>query len=827
MRRLPLLCAVLVALVLAAVCVRLWRVNTSIVEFLPAGDDRELFAVSKALANSGLTRRMVISLGPAPGLDGADPEVRREVAGAAEKLAAGLARSPRVASVRRDVTQDAERALFEIYFPRRYHFWSKAPEREIPEALSDANLGRAAEALKEALGGPEGPLARRLAPEDPLQRFRAFLRGLEAARPSGVESALGQLFSKEGHALLFVDLADSPFDGERQRELLDALDELRSELPRVGGEPLVLETSGVNRFALAGEEVAKRDLNRITVLSLGGLLLLFGGLMRRPGRLLFTFTPLAGGVLVAMATSLVLFGELHVLALAFGSALLGVAIDYPVHLVHHHDLGASGESPDATRRSVLPSLLLASGTTTAGLVGLGLAGFPGFREMAVFACAGIVGAFATTLVLSSALGPGGGASEPQRRAAVRLSRWFEGARGRWGVAWGVLVGLVGAGALGLTRVRFRDDLSALNVPTPELLAEDARVRARLGESDGGRLVVALGQDLETALERSERAGRALDGLVAEGALGGYQSVEPWLRSAKLQQRNVAALRSVPRVAERTLRALEEAGFVPELFEPFTKELAALTAGTSRSVQPLTWSDLRGGPLEAIVAPFLVEDVPLEERNEKVSEPSTALVTRLRDVRRPEDVARVLEDLEGVHYFDQRAALDALYRDGRRQSVRLLGVAALLIAVVAGLRYRSVRQAAGVVLPSWCGGALTLGLLSLAGVELNLLHMVGLLLVLGMGIDYGIFLVDAERTRATPAALLGIALACCSTLLSFGLLAISTMPALRALGQTVAVGVCANVLLAPLFSIALGRSGRGAGEPGEVLREASRERVEAP
>src|SRR5690606_27032989 len=240
--------------------------------------------------------------------------------------------------------------------------------------------------------------------------FRSFLARLDERRPGALEVVDGHFFSRDGHAILFLELADSAFDGGRQRELLAHVDRAVASVPPVGGRPVVVEASGVNRFAVSTEAMLRADLERISLLSITGLLLLFGVLFRRPGRLLLLFVPLGFGMLTAMAGSLLLFGELHALTLAFGSALLGVAVDYPMHLTVHHDLADSGEAPRTTLARVRPSLVMAGGTTIAGLLGLGAVGYPGMREMAIFACLGIGGALIATLGLVPWLARGGAGS---------------------------------------------------------------------------------------------------------------------------------------------------------------------------------------------------------------------------------------------------------------------------------------------------------------------------------------------------------------------------------------------------------------------------------
>ena len=110
--------------------------------------------------------------------------------------------------------------------------------------------------------------------------------------------------------------------------------------------------------------------------------------------------------------------------------------------------------------------------------------------------------------------------------------------------------------------------------------------------------------------------------------------------------------------------------------------------------------------------------------------------------------------------------------------------------------------------------LELGLFSAAGVELNVLHAVGLVLVTGMGVDYAIFVVDAARARAGfDATLLGLAICCLSTTCTFGMLALSEQPALRAVGLTVGTGVFLSFLCAPLSLLLLGAPAPPAADAG--------------
>jgi predicted exporter len=98
--------------------------------------------------------------------------------------------------------------------------------------------------------------------------------------------------------------------------------------------------------------------------------------------------------------------------------------------------------------------------------------------------------------------------------------------------------------------------------------------------------------------------------------------------------------------------------------------------------------------------------------------------------------------------------------------------------------------------------LALAVTALTGAPVTLFTLMALILLLGFGIDYTVFL--GEGGRQEPSALLGVLLASASTLISYGLMGFSHTPALRGFGIALAAGVLGTTLLS---FIAL----RGAGE----------------
>ena len=123
---------------------------------------------------------------------------------------------------------------------------------------------------------------------------------------------------------------------------------------------------------------------------------------------------------------------------------------------------------------------------------------------------------------------------------------------------------------------------------------------------------------------------------------------------------------------------------------------------------------------------------------------------------------------------------------------VLGFAAIFALL--GVRYRSVRKTLIALGPALLACVTTVGALVLVGASLTILHVMSLLLVVSMGVDFGIFFVDtAESLEESARTMVSIITAAITTILSFGLLGLSASPGLAAIGITVTLGVSFSLL----------------------------------
>ena len=749
------------------------QVSTDITHFLPDSDDQRFAEISRQLTHSELTRTMILSLGT--------PESSEAVVAMGE-LSEALQRDPEIVRLRFGPAEGFAEAAYGLLFAHRYQLAFAEPETQWPALTSKTGIAAAALALKQQLTSPAALLVKRLAGADPFLIFPGILDRLSAANAGDLKVVAGHFVTPDGrHAVLFLETRHSPFDGAAQRPLLDDIQRAFGIVNHAHGGRLTLEQSGLNRFAVASEKLIRSDIDRISVLSTLALIVLFLLLFRSLRILLLSFLPLLFGMAAGLAASAALLGEIHGLTLAFGSTLIGVCVDYPIHFLNHHSLFPAPNGPRGTRRRIAWALVLGALTTLAGFVGLALTSFPGMRELAVFASAGILAALGATYWLLPALSAQVPPCVPLHQAFARgAGRVLEILGRRRAPLVALLLIVLALCAVGLPRVRWSDDLSALNRIDPAMRAEDEQVRALVSRMDSGRLVIAVAPDDARALEIDDQVAAALVQAQAAGELQGFGSVHTLVPSAALQARNVTAMRADGALPQQVAAGFTAAGFRPEAFAAFAADLARPPPSA------LTLAEVLQSPLGDLVRPLRAQ-----------LGPEVGLLTLVRGVNAPAALDRRLSTIAGAYYFDQEEFLARTYGRYRRRTLEVVtGGIAVMFAIVF-LKYRRLRLMAAAGLPALLAAAATLAVLGLLGVVTSLLHVMSLLFVLSAGEDYAVFLIESAQDRAyLGASAVSIALCCFATVLGFGLLGLSQMPALRAVGLTTGIGVVIALLLAP-------------------------------
>jgi predicted exporter len=491
--------------------------------------------------------------------------------------------------------------------------------------------------------------------------------------------------------------------------------------------------------------------------------------------------PLASAGVAGLAAVGGFFGAAHGITLAFGFTLIGVAQDYPIHLFSHQHPGAP---PVHTARSVWPTLATGVASTCIAYLAFLTSGVIGLAQLACFTITGLAVASLTTRYLLPRLLETSSRDYGDSRVLEKLNSRFDALPHP--KIFGIALAAICVAVIAFVPGTFwQNDLGKLTpIPKP-LLERDAALRSELGAPDIRYLLAISGNSAEEVLRRAETLDVKLAELTRSGAIAGYDEPARYLPSIQTQERRRAKLPEPQTLRGSLTQALQGLSFRADAFDPFLADVEK-----ARHLDPLAPASLANTPLALRVGGMLLR------RGEKW----TGLVTFI-GVKQPAALEKLAATApDRLRLLDLKQASEDLVARQRQHILWSLGIAAVLLIAVVLIALRSISRARRVLLPMALTTLLILAVLHGSGVSLNLFHLIALVLAAGLGLDYALFFEHASHDPVEQRRTLHAVIVCSvSTLLVFVVLAFSTLPVLRAIGVTVALGVVANFVLALLFT----------------------------
>ena len=322
-----------------------------------------------------------------------------------------------------------------------------------------------------------------------------------------------------------------------------------------------------------------------------------------------------------------------------------------------------------------------------------------------------------------------------------------------------------------------DDIRLLQTSPASLLQQERALHQTLGINSSSRFLLVSADTLEQCLQKEEQIVNSLEGLRDEAIIGGYQALSASLPSQQRQHENVELVRQL---YQQQLGSFYDSIKVSSATQ--ADALAVFEQSVELRLSPTVWqqqiSSTSGQNL------LVVHDDSMAATAIRFSgELDSSAVTRLQ---------ALADSMPGVFYIDEIQNLSDLLGKYRVQVGSWVLLAYLVVLVALLLRYKS--QVWRVLAPPFLASVLTLAILLQFEAGINLFHLLALILVLGIGLDMGIFMAETGETAYTW---LAVSLSALTSLLAFGLLALSATPVLHHFGITVAIGLSLVWLMAPL------------------------------
>ena len=782
--------------VLGAVAFSRMPLKTDLLDVLPA-DNPRIRSFTAFLGDFGMMDGLVFvveSRDPAPDL----------LVGTVETLGERLAASPLVASVDYNVLRSGSRLVAE-HFPVYLDGQGIAA---LSRRLSPDGIRRQIARNREALLSPlSSPLESELIGRDPLNLREIVGASLLRRAPAGgLDLSTGYYLDRSRRMALVMarprgNARDMAFVGKLYREAgrISA-----AAVEEAGGTGLVTVglAGGYARASEAASAIWLDMTASFAVSMVVVLLLIYAALRPHPVVLLLFLATLFTALSWTFLLAYLVFGALNIVTSIVAGMLIGIFVDYMllVYIRFEGHLRAEGPGPAAMEKTLggMGKAIVSGAVTTAvAFFSVVVTRFRGLYELGVVAGLGVVLCLLATLLLMTSLLSWVARTRPLLLSAGRPAgygaTWAARAAGEGGrkvVAVFALLFVVSA--FGAARIRFESGVDSLGLKKSAVQAVERKIEERFGRRGEPLFLVARAPDgkaLEADFDALEAAGERWrkTGLVERFTSPALLVPPPGVQEARLA--GVAAEGLADRYPGGTLaailrREMSRQGMVADAsVDAYAGGVAAALA--RRDVVTLDELSRSGDPR----APYF------HNRDRRavaahLSPPggrwSPEALSELRD-----DVSRLGPDftLTGP----------SLIFDEIRATVVTGSLLAILISFAANflvirVHFGTWRRVPLVMLPVVAGTVLTLGAMGILGIRFNFFNISAVAIMFGFGVDYGIYLVQADAeeaagdgTGAVRRVGGGICLCALTTMASCGSLVLTQYRGLASIGSVLSIG----------------------------------------
>ena len=605
------------------------------------------------------------------------------------------------------------------------------------------------------------------------------------------------------NAKLSENVPSMASDGHVIAKMNRVLDSLKLAKPG-----LIVAKSGVPFHSYESSDRAMSEIAWISGVSIVLILLLLLYVFRSSLPIVATLSTIAIAIFTALAFTWYVFGNIHVFTLVFGTSIIGVSIDYAVHFFVHWKAGVQN-----VRSSIIKGLLLGFLTTELSYIALSFAEFSLLRQMAVFSIVGLLSAFLTITLLFHAVFENPSvfktaAESESTNLPTQFPKVFLDAYSKFS-KWGIrlMFALFILALLpGLILLHIHTDIGNFYTMNEEIKASEALTSKLNNLGVAPTYFIVEGNDGIEVLENEEQLTERLANAEKECLVKAYLAVSNIIPSGRFQAGSILDLEKlVFGIKKRWTEILINNEF-PQMLAPNVRNYLTEIGVENHSifVKSLLLShdfidfekidkndrfvdvDLKNDFPQSLS--FLLQMLWIGHIGDKYY--SAVLPLHVFDKF---DAKKIAEGLPGVHVVNKKHNINNALTKISQVSLKLVGFAYVVVFFILIIVYK-FKDAVRIIRAPVLASLFAASIFGYIGIDFNFFAIVGVILTLGIGIDYALFF--KEGCRQNLATSLAIMLSAMTTIISFGSLACSAFVPIKTFGFVVLLGISCCFLLSP-------------------------------
>lgn len=593
------------------------------------------------------------------------------------------------------------------------------------------------------------------------------------------------------HLLLFITPAYPPNNTGKNEKFLNGIDDINDSLSNANSKKIEATYFGATAVSVGNAIQLRKDslyTQGITVIFLILFIGLYFGKKRAPFIILI---PVLFGALFSLAAIYFIKGTISVIALGTGSVVLGVAVNYSLHVFNHYRHTRS--IPDVIKDLTLP-LTVGSFTTIGGFLCLEFVESEMLKDLGFFAAFSLIGASLCSLIFLPHLIAS--KKEQQNHTVVIKESWIDKLSAYHPeynkVIVIVIVLLTGIFFYTAQSVGFESDLTKMNYMPPKLILAEKKLNTINAFSLQSVYLVSEGKNLEEALINNEKLITKVQALKDKGVIKKYSGVSSLIVSDSLQKIKIARWNAywTTEKKQQLIATLEKEGallkFKPEAFENF------------KSLLNKKFQLLDTAAMASIRKTFLDDYI-----TEKAGQATVVTLVKVPPQNKKE-VYAAFENDANTTVLDKQYLTTKFVEIINNDFTSIALMSSLLVFVVLLLTYGRIELTLISFVPMFITFIWILGIMGIFGIQFNIINIIISAFIFGLGDDYSLFIMDGllqeykTGKKNLSSYKSSIFLSAITTIAGLGVLIFAKHPALRSIAMISIVGIFCVVIMSQIL-----------------------------
>ncbi|MDO6603296.1 1-acyl-sn-glycerol-3-phosphate acyltransferase [Arenibacter palladensis] len=655
----------------------------------------------------------------------------------------------------------------------------------ISKKLDKDSIAKITQKNYRTLISPSGIVAKEMILKDPLGISFIALKKLSRLG-IGEQFTLkdGFLLSKDlQNILLFITPSHPSSETVENTKFVTELYETQNQLDQLYKDRVKSEYFGATLIAVANAQQIKKDIRLTVTIALSilmGILILFYRKLTIP---IILFTPTIFGAILSVAILYLTRGKISAISLGIGSVLLGVTLDYSLHILTQI---RNNPSVKTLYSDVAQPVIMSSITTALAFLCLLFLDSQALQDLGIFAAVSVIGSCIFALLFIPHV------YRNTNNLKVKYTLLDKIAsnnlhKNRWSIA--ILVGLLIASIFFHDKVIFNKDIAKLNYEPTALVQARERLDALTNLTSKSIYLAVYGDDSEKVLQTNNTISYALDSLRNNGEILSFSSIGNLVLSKEKQQEKIELWKEFwnKDIIENTKNNLVESGtelgFKPNSFDKFYSFL-------NKDFRLLNIVDYSSA------AALPVDDYMVTDNNFTTV---TSLIKLKED--NGEKVKEIFRAYPKTLVIDRQEMNEMFLGNLKNDFNKLIGYSLGIVVLILFFFFRSFSLVLVTSIPILLTWWLTIGIMGMFHIEFNIFNIIISTFIFGLGIDYSIFITTGllkeygkgEEVLSTHRT--SILLSAITTVLGIGVLIFAKHPALHSISLVSLIGILSAVFVA--------------------------------